>query len=258
MAKICYSDTETGFNSRREGSRRRVERVLLPSPLLLLLLHRRRQFESGWSFAASLGGGGFEALDGFVGDRATAEGSGMDTGAVKIGAAGGNQAVFVGEGAQGALVLWRVGAGVGFQADHACRDEAREPVAQLREAGQIERVRDDGQAIGTGDQAYRVLRRELVARHVGVATGADICIKSFADGLHIARFEQGSGDVRAANRPLRDLAYALPRNVDALLVEQFDHALAAPLARVAQHLQHSLKLRAFILRVVAENMHFAP
>src|SRR5579883_2278478 len=181
-------------------------------PDQLLLLHGRWQLESGWSFAALPGGGGFEALDGFVGDGATAEGGGMDAGTVKIGAAGSDQAVFIGEGAQGAFVLRRVGAVVGFQANHTSRDEAGQPVAQFGEAGQIERVRDDGQAVGAGDQTYRVLRREPVARHVGIAAGADICIKGFADSLHIARFKQGLSNMRATNCSLRDLAHTLPCN----------------------------------------------
>src|SRR5579875_3820035 len=105
-----------------------------PAGLPLLLFFRRGQLKRGGRLAAPLFGFGFEALYGLVGHVATAEGGGMDAGTVKVGAAGRNQVVLVGECKQGLLVLLSVGAVVGFQADQADSAQAWKPVAQLFQA----------------------------------------------------------------------------------------------------------------------------
>src|SRR5579875_1416477 len=102
-----------------------------PAGLPLLLFFRCGQPKGRRGFAASLFGFGFEALYGLVGNVATAERSGMNAGTVKVGAAGRNQVVLVGECEQGLLVLLSVGAVVGFQANQADGTQAWKPVAQL-------------------------------------------------------------------------------------------------------------------------------
>src|SRR5207302_11228154 len=51
-----------------------------------------------------------------------------------------NEVIRVGQGFQVALVLRRIGAVVGLQADHPGLDQAGQPVAQLAESGEFDRV----------------------------------------------------------------------------------------------------------------------
>src|SRR5438105_3730517 len=64
--------------------------------------------------------------------------------------------------------------------------------------------------------------------------------------------------MRSAYRALRYLAHTLPLYVDALLVEQFDHALSTAFASIAQHLENGLKGWSVIFGEIAKYMHFTP
>src|SRR6266566_6012007 len=64
--------------------------------------------------------------------------------------------------------------------------------------------------------------------------------------------------MRSAYRALRYRAHTLPLYVDALLVEQFDHALSTAFASIAQHLEDSLKGWPVIFGEIAKYMYFSP
>src|SRR5260370_36468725 len=86
---------------------------------LLLLLNGRGQFKGGRRLAPAFGGLCFEASDGFIGHIATAQGGWVNARAVKVAAAGGDEMVFVRQGAQRLFLLPGVRAIVGFESYHA-------------------------------------------------------------------------------------------------------------------------------------------
>src|SRR5579884_2271361 len=89
------------------------------------------------------------------------------------------------------------------------------------------------QAVGAGDEAHSIFRGKPVARDIGIAVCADIFVESLADGLDIASFQKGLGNVRPAYRSLRYLAHAVPGDIDAL------------------------KFRARIFNEISEHMYFS-